>query len=275
MHPLAFGYNTNGFAHHRLEDALEIIAGSGYEGVALTLDVHHLDPLGATDEEIGSLREKLTTLGLRCVIETGGRFLLDPSRKHYPNLLSPEGGERRLDLLLRAVRIAAGLGAEVVSLWSGVPDPGAREGEAEGRLQDGLTRICQAAEQAGIRIALEPEPGMLVDTLKGFDDLKRAVPSPALGLTLDIGHAHCTETVSIPDIIRRYGKGIWNVHIEDAPRDAHLHLPFGEGTIDFPPILSALREIRYEGLVAVELSRNSHDAPLQARRSIEFLRGIE
>src|SRR5260370_40336947 len=39
-----FGYGTNGFANHRLGDALAIIADLGYTGVALTLDQDHLDP---------------------------------------------------------------------------------------------------------------------------------------------------------------------------------------------------------------------------------------
>lgn len=32
------GYNTNGFAHHRLDDAVDILAGLGYRSIALTLD---------------------------------------------------------------------------------------------------------------------------------------------------------------------------------------------------------------------------------------------
>ena len=41
---LRYAYNTNGLAHHRLDDALSFLADTGYGGVALTLDVHHLDP---------------------------------------------------------------------------------------------------------------------------------------------------------------------------------------------------------------------------------------
>ncbi len=41
---LRFAYNTNGAANHRLDDALALISEAGYDGVALTLDHHHLDP---------------------------------------------------------------------------------------------------------------------------------------------------------------------------------------------------------------------------------------
>ena len=43
---LRYAYNTNGTAWHRLDDALVLIHEGGYDGVALTLDHHHFDPLG-------------------------------------------------------------------------------------------------------------------------------------------------------------------------------------------------------------------------------------
>src|SRR5690242_10841771 len=118
---MRFGYNTNGFAHHRLEDALRILADLGYESVALTLDYHALNPFDPDlPQQLTAVRGLLSRLGLRSVIETGARFLLDPWRKHQPTLLSPESGQRarRLDFLRRAVDVARALGADAVSFWS-------------------------------------------------------------------------------------------------------------------------------------------------------------
>ena len=57
-------------------------------------------------------------------------------------------------------------------------------------------------------------------------------------------------------------------------RGVHEHLMFGEGEIDFGPVLAALREIGYEGGVHVELSRHSHDAVETARRALRYLRNF-
>ena len=61
---------------------------------------------------------------------------------------------------------------------------------------------------------------------------------------------------------------------EDIRGREHVHLPFGEGDIDFAPVLGALEDAGYRGLVNVELSRQSHEAPEAARRAIEFLRKV-
>ena len=54
----------------------------------------------------------------------------------------------------------------------------------------------------------------------------------------------------------------------------HEHLMFGEGDIDFPPVIATLAEIRYDGLLSVELSRHSHEGPTAARRAYDFLRPL-
>ncbi|HMC89303.1 MAG TPA: sugar phosphate isomerase/epimerase, partial [Gemmataceae bacterium] len=119
---MRFGYNTNGFAHHRLEDTLTILAELGYESVAITLDHYALNPYDSDlPRQLSGVRTLLRRLNLHCVIETGARFLLDPRQKHQPTLLSADKGDRhrRLDFLMRAVDIASELGTDLVSFWSG------------------------------------------------------------------------------------------------------------------------------------------------------------
>ena len=67
--PLRLAYNTNGLAHHRLEDALDLLAAAGYDGVGLTLDANHLDPLRATPAEVAQVRSLLEKRRLACVVE--------------------------------------------------------------------------------------------------------------------------------------------------------------------------------------------------------------
>jgi sugar phosphate isomerase/epimerase len=46
---------------------------------------------------------------------------------------------------------------------------------------------------------------------------------------------------------------------------------FGEGEMQFPPIIAALAKANYRGGLHVELSRHSHEAPTAAKRAFTFL----
>ncbi len=78
---MLLGYNTNGLAYHDLFDAVELLADIGYRSAAITIDHIALPPSGADhDRKLERLRQLLERHGLRSVIETGARYLLDPAR---------------------------------------------------------------------------------------------------------------------------------------------------------------------------------------------------
>ena len=271
---LRFGYGSNGFAGHRLDEALAVIAGLGYDGVALTLDHPHLDPfapdLAARTER---LRRRLDELGLAVVIETGARYVLDPWRKHEPTLVSEAGREQRIDYLHRAIRVAADLGAEAVSFWSGTLPDGVPAEQGWQRLTDGVAEVLAEAERREVRCAFEPEPGMFVDTLAGVAELRRRLSEPdRLTVTVDIGHCVCNEPAPPQDCVREVGSLLGNVQADDMRPGVHEHLEFGEGDVDLPATLGALLDVGYAGLLSVELPRHSHAAPAVAARSLDALR---
>ncbi|HEV7626496.1 MAG TPA: TIM barrel protein, partial [Streptomyces sp.] len=85
----------------------------------------------------------------------------------------------------------------------------------------------------------------------------------------------CLEPETPPACVRSAAPWLRHVQIEDMRRGVHEHLPFGEGELDAPPVLAALREVGYGGLVTVELPRDSHAGPDRARDAIRFLREAE
>jgi len=295
------GYNTNGFAHHDLFDAVELLAEIGYRGVAVTID-HNALPPGEPDAptKIKRLRGFLEERGMRSVIETGARYLLDPRVKHEPTLLSDDR-RRRIDFYRYAIDCAAELGSDCVSIWSGAlhgngaqppsavqdrqkrPRAAVLQGEqwpgaavqqrerAMDRLIDGLGEVLDYAARRGVPVGFEPEPGMLIDTLAAFEELAGRIGRDDLRLTLDVGHLHCQGETPIDEHVRRWASRLVNVHLEDMRAGVHEHLMFGEGEIDFSPVLGALAASGYSGGVYVELSRHGREAPDAARKAFEFL----
>jgi sugar phosphate isomerase/epimerase len=268
------GYNTNGFAHHDVFAAVELLAEIGYGGVAITIDHGALNPYDSRcPDHVSRMRDLLAKHRLRSVIETGARYLLDARVKHEPTFMTADESarQRRVDFLRRAIDIARQLRSDCVSLWSGVLREPLEEDAAYARLAAALRPVLEYAAEREVAIGFEPEPGMFIARMRHFEHLLDALDAPNLQLTLDLGHLHCQGEVPIDDVLREWQGKLVNVHIEDMVRGVHEHRQFGEGEMDFPPILATLEEIGYSGGVQVELSRHSHDAPRAALRAFQFL----
>jgi len=273
-----FGFNTNGLAHHAFEDAVSLLSQIGYEGIAITLD-HDL--LGRRDGDffwrmpLAEIHETVQRSGLRSVVETGARFLLDPWKKHSPNLLDPVPFRRafRQRFYARAVELAQILGSDCVSIWSGAArDVDESEAVLLARLTEELKFLVNFAGEQGVKIAFEPEPGMFVATMSQFERLLDSAPAE-LRLTLDVGHLFC-QNEQIPFYIKRHENRLVNIHFDDAHRGVHEHLLPGEGGIDFEEFFSALHSISYSGGVYAEMSRHSTTGIETAQKVFEFFKAF-
>lgn len=276
---MILGYNTNGLAHHDPFDAVEILSEIGYSAIALTIDHLTLTPFGNTylaTRQVDLLAKATEDAKMRTVVETGARFLLDPRHKHEPTFITPEakGRDLRYEFMRHCIDTAQTLKSDCVSVWSGRLLDDVSFDVAMNRLVASLEPVLQYAADRDVVIGFEPEPGMLIDTMDKFDQLRERIDAPNFKLTLDIGHLHCQRETPLGDYIRRFGDQIVNIHLEDMKAGVHEHLPFGEGEIDFPPIFKALKEIDYQGPINVELSRHSHDGPNMAKQAFEFLKPL-
>lgn len=268
-------YNTNGLPHHDPLAAIAGLAEIGYRGVALTIDHYLLAPDDPRcPQQLADLSRLLDHYGLESAIETGGRFLLDPWRKHEPSLLTAdsEGRRRRIAFYRHAVDCAGALGSGCVSLWSGRPsDASASEAALWDRLISGLRETCDYAADRGVKIAFEPEPGMWIDTTEKGLQLLDLVRHPNLFLTLDVGHLQCQGELPVGRYLRLCGERLLHVHLDDARSGAHEHLMLGQGEVDWEDVLRSLHELRYQGALAVELSRHGHLGLEAAAEAYAFL----
>jgi sugar phosphate isomerase/epimerase len=148
--------------------------------------------------------------------------------------------------------------------------PSNRVGENLRIFQEVYGPLAAYAEDRGVRIAFEtagrggPE-GNLAHSPELWDRMFDAVPSPALGLSFDPSHLVWLQIPNPPDVVRAYGSRIYHVDGKDCEiLRARLHrqgilgsawwryrLP-GLGELDWRALFSALRDVGYDDVVAIE-----------------------
>ena len=209
-----YGYNSNGFASHRLEEALIILAENGMRAVAITPDVPHLDPRTSTSSEVKNIAKLCKDLNLVVIIETGARYVLDSKRKHRPNLLeSDESRMVRIRFLQQMLEWCDIFESPVLSFWSGTLPEGQDESLARCLFLDAVCSLKNSAPKT-LEFAIEPEPGHLISTLSDFTSLEPELPA-GVGLCLDIGHLLVNDVYTPAEAIKKHADIIKTVQLDE------------------------------------------------------------
>ena len=110
-----------------------------------------------------------------------------------------------------------------------------------------------------------PEETELVD--RSADDLLyiiERIGSSKFGICLDTGHLNLTDK-NQREFILKAGDKLKALHITDNDGNTDQHLmPFNRGTVDFPEIIKALKEIKYNGIFNLEIP-GERSIPLELR----------
>jgi len=222
----------------------------------------------------------------------------------WMNMASPEESERRMaiDFYRRWIGYALELEAEQLVIHLGGPfhlnTPEERQ-RAIKLAAESLRELVEEVKGTGLRIALEnegigspdseprfkgaiPERELDPERMLGCSPreivsvIERAEAWGYVGVCLDTNHAVSTRQ-NLEEAILGGGRYIIGTHLNDTTMDYEMHLPPGEGLIDWEMVMDRLGKVRYSGPYIFELDPKDiswEEKVRRVRRSREFLESL-
>jgi sugar phosphate isomerase/epimerase len=271
---MKLAFSSNAYMHFSIEDTIARIAELGYTGIELLADVPHAWPAGLLPERKESIRRALEKHKL--TISNINAFMMnaiaDPRQPYWhPGWTDPDPHYRaiRREHTKRSLQLAHELGAPHITTEPGGQLTSEQSWETGAKIfYDELMPCVELAEKLQIKLLIEPEPELLIETFGQYLQFMQRIKSPWVGLNFDVGHAYCVSE-DPQDWVKKMAPHTVHYHFEDiAATRVHKHLIPGAGAIDFAKTLSEIQATGYSGWITVELYPyidNPDDAAREAR----------
>jgi len=250
-------------------------AALGYMGLEVAPFTLAEDPMRLSDAQA---REFARIAGEHGLGITGLHWLLVAPAGLSMVSLDPALRRRTADVMVRMTELCALMGGKYLVHGSpkqrSVPPGESREATMD-RARECLSAAAKAAQQAGVTYCIEPLSRKETDVLNTVAEAAQLVDeiaSPAFKTMIDCSAAGQTEDMPVHALIAKWlptGK-IGHVQVNDPNRRSP-----GQGELAFAPILAALRQGAYQGVLAVESFDYVPDGMGSAAYAIAYLRGVE
>ncbi|MGN6506113.1 MAG: sugar phosphate isomerase/epimerase family protein [Tepidisphaeraceae bacterium] len=274
---MRLAFSTNAFTRFGLHDAVTAIADAGFTAVEILADAPHAFPPTMSAADRAQVRQLLDSRSLAVSnVNANCTFAYwkdaPPEPYFEPSLISPNPKHRqaRSELILQTLDFAREIGARNISITSGKCLGGMTPALAAAQFAEEIRPILDRADALGVEVGIELEPGLLLEFVTELRHWIGWLNHPRFGANLDIGHS-VVNGERMDEAIQTLAGRIWNCHVEDLPGRKHYHQTPGTGTLDWPLLAAALRDIDYQRCVTVELYTQTAHPAVAARASFEFL----
>jgi len=239
-----------------LVGAMDDISAVGYRGIQLRANAVKLipDPLVAKSE-LARRRLEFTAL-------SSGDVAVDPVEEK-DNLALHEDHARYLSR-------AGGLYLQLLGTFRAdgrfTPEEYARTGNL-------LTEIGKRAGDYGVQVALHNHMGSIAQSPEQLARILDAADPRYVKLLLDV--AHYKQGGGNPAAaVKQYADRLLFLHFKDVKpannKSGYEFVELGQGTVDLPAVVEALRAIRFQGWAVVEFDREPQGSTRTPKESAEL-----
>ena len=257
MSQIAISGRTQMLSQYSLSQSLVVLKELGFDGVEISMLSKKFEfrPDLLEDYLIEYNKHLMSELGLKVTaVSYHGDFIYD---------------DHVFENIKKTIRKVNLYGTKTM-IYSGTSKK-TSDKEEWNRMIQRTKEMAAIAEQHGVILAQEFEPGFVVGNTNELLNLFEDVQSEHLACNLDIGHVFLCDIDPMKSI-RVLGKKVVHVHIENMLRGVHNHLIPQLGDMDLSSYIAVLKEIGFTGGMALDIY--SYDYAQVAPEAIKFLKEL-
>lgn len=251
-----------------------LAAALGYAGLEIAPFTLSSDPAKLSAADRSRFRKAAEAEGIAI---TGLHWLLNVPAGLSLTSDDPEVHKRTGDHMVAMVDLCADLGGKIIVHGSPKHRPLTHAATAE-RARDNavalLRRAGERAQMADVTYCIEPLSSAMTDFITTVEEALAVIEEvevPSVATMIDTLAAWGCEAEEPAELIRRHISSgqIRHIHLNDD----NMRAP-GQGERRFAPILQALADTGYDGIIGIEPFDYHPDGPAAAARAIGYLHGI-